>query len=84
MRVAEGYGAGPVTFSPFTFERLFCMVEGMKKELLQYLVGLCQGASAALLASAVIVPDMRIASLFGAYVCAMLGILFVYLKNMGG
>lgn len=55
----------------------------MKKELLQYLAGLCQGASAALLASAVIVSEMRIAALFCTYICAMPGLLFVYLKNMG-
>ena len=55
----------------------------MKKELLQYLSSLYQAASAALLASAVIVPEARIAALFGTYICAMLGMLFVYLKHLG-
>ena len=55
----------------------------MKNALLQYIAGLCQAASAALLASAVIVPAHRIASLFGCYVCAMLGLLLIYLIHKG-
>lgn len=55
----------------------------MKKDLLSYLAGLCQAASAALLASAVIVPEARIEALFGCYASAMLGLLFIVLKHQG-
>ena len=53
----------------------------MKNELLSYVVGLCQAASAALLASAVIVPDSRPDALLGCYIVAALGALFVFLKH---
>ena len=53
----------------------------MKKELLSYLAGLCQAASAALLASAVIMPDARIESMFGCTASALLGGIFIVLKE---
>ncbi|WP_298034642.1 hypothetical protein [uncultured Desulfovibrio sp.] len=56
----------------------------MKKDFLAYLTGLCQAASAALLASAVIVPEARAEALLMCYLCAGLGMLFVFLKNKEG
>lgn len=53
----------------------------MKQEILAYIIGLCQAASAALLASAVIVPTHRPQALLACYIAAMLGLFFVYLKN---
>ena len=53
----------------------------MKKEILAYLAGLCQAASAALLASAVIVPEQRAAALFACYIAAALGLFFVFQKS---
>ncbi len=53
----------------------------MKQEILAYIIGLCQAASAALLASAVIVPTHRAQALLACYIAAMLGLFFVYLKN---
>ena len=53
----------------------------MKRELLQYLAGLCQAASAALMASAVIMPTMRTESVLGCLTCAALGALAIYLKE---
>ena len=55
----------------------------MKKELLQYLAGLCQAASAALLASAVIMPDTRIESLLGCVVAAVGGACAIIFKERG-
>ena len=54
----------------------------MKRELLHYLAGLCQAASAALMASAVIMPDMRTESLLGCTVSAIMGMAFVYFKEV--
>jgi len=53
----------------------------MKKELLQYLAGLCQAASAALMASAVIMVDVRIESVLGCVVSAAFGALAIFLKE---
>lgn len=53
----------------------------MKQELPNYLGGLCQAASAALLASAVIMPDMRTQSLFGCAIAAVAGGVAVILKT---
>ena len=55
----------------------------MKKELLKYLDGLCQAASAALLAGAVIMPDIRAQALWGAAATAILGAVFVVLREKG-
>lgn len=55
----------------------------MKKELLTYLIGLCQAASAALLASAIIMPEMRGEALFGCYASAIIGAILVILKTEG-
>ncbi len=57
------------------------MVKRMNKELLQYLAGLCQAASAALLASAVIMPDMRNESLFACGIAALSGALAIIFKE---
>ena len=54
----------------------------MKRELLHYLAGLCQAASAALMASAVIMPDMRTESLLGCTASAIMGLTFVYFKEV--
>jgi len=56
---------------------------GMKKELLGYLVGLCQAASAALMASAVIMPDVRGEALAGCVTVAIMGAGIVVLKEQG-
>ncbi len=53
----------------------------MRNEILAYLIGLCQAASAALLASAVIVPEQRPAALFACYIAAGMGLFFVFQKN---
>ncbi len=53
----------------------------MKKELLAYLAGLCQAASAALLASAIIMPESRFESLLGCYAAAVIGGVLVVLKS---
>ena len=55
----------------------------MKKGILSYLIGLCQAASAALLASAVIVPESRPDAMLACYIVAMLGLFFAYEKNAG-
>ena len=55
----------------------------MKKEILSYLIGLCQAASAALLASAVIVPQNRPEALLACYIVAGVGLFFVFQKNKG-
>ena len=52
----------------------------MRKELLQYLAGLCQAAAAALMASAVIMPDMREESLWGCVAAMIVGAFLVCLK----
>lgn len=48
-----------------------------KNRILAYLAGLCQAASAALLASAVIVPAMRIQSILGCIVSALIGVVCI-------
>lgn len=53
----------------------------MKKELLQYMAGLCQAASAALMASAVIMPDVRTESVFGCLISASFGAMAIFLKE---
>ena len=53
----------------------------MKKELLQYLAGLCQAASAALLASAVIMPEARSESLCGCALAALMGAMAIIFKE---
>ena len=53
----------------------------MKKALLHYVAGPCQAASAALLAGAVIMPDIRVQSLWGAAAMATLGAVFVALRG---
>ena len=45
----------------------------MKKALLHYVAGLCQAASAALMASAVIMPDVRVESVQGCAIAALIG-----------
>ncbi|MBD5627508.1 MAG: hypothetical protein HDQ90_08555 [Desulfovibrio sp.] len=55
----------------------------MKKELLGYLAGLCQAASAALMASAVIMPAARVESMLGCAASAVLGGIFIALKCKG-
>ena len=55
----------------------------MKTELLKYLAGLCQATSAALLAGAVIMPDIRTQALWGAAAMAALGIGFVVIRENG-
>ena len=53
----------------------------MKKELLKYLAGLCQAASAALMASAVIMVEVRTESVLGCVVCACFGAGAIFLKE---
>ena len=53
----------------------------MKKELLHYLAGLCQAASAALMASAVIMPSARLESILGCVVSSLFGVLAIVLKE---
>jgi hypothetical protein len=55
----------------------------MKRELLKYLSGLCQAASAALLASAVIMPDTRTTSLIVSALVSIMGAVFVILREKG-
>lgn len=55
----------------------------MREELLKYLSGLCQAASAALLAAAMIMPDVRGSALTGAAVTAVMGAWFVVLREKG-
>lgn len=52
----------------------------MKKALLTYLAGLCQAASAALMASAVIIKEARIESIIGCAVVAVIGAVAVILN----
>jgi len=56
----------------------------MKKELLKYISGLCQAASAAVLAGAVIMPETRTASLWISAFIAVIGVVFVVLREKGG
>lgn len=55
----------------------------MKQDLLLYLIGLCQAASAALLVSGIIMPEARLQSLLGCFFSAITGIVLVILKNKG-
>jgi hypothetical protein len=55
----------------------------MKKELLKYLSGLCQAASAALLAAALIMPAVTTQALWGASVTAIVGAVLVVLREKG-
>lgn len=55
----------------------------MKKEILSYIIGLTQAASAALLASAVIVPNSRAVALLACYLSFAIGLFLVFLKNKG-
>ena len=55
----------------------------MKKEILSYLIGLTQAASAALLASAVIVPNSRVVALLACHLSLAIGIFLVFLKHKG-
>ena len=54
----------------------------MKKALLHYVAGLCQAASAALMASAVIMPDVRVESVQGCAIAALIGCLAVIIKEI--
>jgi len=53
----------------------------MKKELLKYITGLCQATSAALLAAAMIMPDVRAQALAGAAIIAVAGAAFVIIRE---
>lgn len=53
----------------------------MKQDLLNYLAGLCQAASAALLASAVIMPETRMESMLGCGIAAFMGALAIIFKR---
>lgn len=53
----------------------------MKRDFYNYLIGLSQAASAALLASAVIVPEARLEATIGCLISAFWGALFVFLKH---
>jgi hypothetical protein len=55
----------------------------MKKELLRYLSGLCQAALAALLAAAMIIPEVTAHALAGAATTAFTGAVFVILREKG-
>ncbi|MDR2819716.1 MAG: hypothetical protein LBB60_04210 [Desulfovibrio sp.] len=55
----------------------------MKKELLKYLSGLCQAASAALLAAAMIMPAVTTQALWGAAATAIIGVALVVLREKG-
>ena len=57
--------------------------DGMKRELLGYLAGLCQAASAALMASAVIMPEARLESMTGCAASAVMGGIFIALRCKG-
>lgn len=73
-------------WADFTLRRemVICGVRGMmKKEILAYITGLCQAASAALLASAVIVPDARTEAIITCFLCAVIGFATVYMKARG-
>ena len=54
----------------------------MKRELLGYLAGLCQ-AAAALMASAVIMPEARLESMTGCAASAVMGGVFIALRCKG-
>lgn len=56
----------------------------MKQDFCNYLIGLSQAAAAALLASAVIIPDARTESFLGCVICSVFGAVMVYYKNKGG
>ena len=56
----------------------------MKKELLKYISGLCQATSAALLAGGIIMQDVRTSALMAAFVLALAGAGFVFLRETGG
>ncbi|MDR1126059.1 MAG: hypothetical protein LBM64_08400 [Deltaproteobacteria bacterium] len=56
----------------------------MKKELLKYVSGLCQAASAALLAAAMITPAVMLQALCGATIMAIVGAVLVVLREKGG
>ncbi len=53
----------------------------MKQAILGYLAGLCQAASAALLASAMIIPEAMVVSIAGSSVTAVIGLAMVILKE---
>ena len=55
----------------------------MKKELLKYISGLCQAASAALLAAAMIMPDVTAQALWGSAIMALAGAAFVVIREKG-
>ena len=55
----------------------------MKKELLRYTSGLCQAASAALLAAAMIMPDVTVQALWAAAMLALAGAVFVIIREKG-
>jgi hypothetical protein len=46
-----------------------------------HLAGLCQAASAALLAAAMIMPDVTVQALWGAAATAFIGAVFVILRE---
>ena len=78
--------AAAIVFEGFTRRREMVICEGrgmMKKEILAYITGLCQAASAALLASAVIVPDARTEAIITCFLCAVIGFATVYMKARG-
>ena len=54
----------------------------MKRALLGYLAGLCQAASAALMASAVIMPEVRLESIQGCTLAALTGFLAIIIKEV--
>ena len=56
---------------------------GMKNELLKYLSGLCQAASAALLVAALIIPDVTGPAAAFSVITAVLGAVFVVLRMQG-
>jgi hypothetical protein len=55
----------------------------MKRELLKDLSGLCQASSAALLAAAMIMPDVTAQALWGAAMTASTGAALVVLREKG-
>jgi hypothetical protein len=55
----------------------------MKKELLKYLSGLCQAASAALLVAALIMPEVTGPAAAFSVATAILGAVFVVLRVKG-
>ena len=54
----------------------------MTSELLSYLPGLYQAASAALMASAVIMPEARLESIQGCTLAALTGFLAIVIKEV--